>query len=133
VNALVALLKASHSNEVSETTWQLGARPPETNAPAADKLEIKQRFGPNAQLLSSRHAADRHRKAYFDDLPPPLKDVLRVQLRQPGDVSAVIETPGGFLLYICTARTAATMSVAVLSLPKRSYDQWLSGQRGVNE
>ena len=49
---LVAILKANHSNDISETTWQLGARPAETNAPAADELEIKQRFGPNAQLIS---------------------------------------------------------------------------------
>lgn len=39
-------------------------------------------------------------KFYFADLPGELQKVLRVQLRQPGDVSAVIETPGGFLLYV---------------------------------
>lgn len=126
---LLALLKRSHSNAVTEATWQLGARPAETNAPTADELEIKKRFGPNAQVLSSPQA-DQDRKFYFEDLPVELQNVLRVQLRQAGDVSAVIETPGGFLLYVCKARTAETLSVAALSLPKRSYEQWLAEQEG---
>ena len=79
-------------------------------------------------MISSPHGAERDRKAYFEDLPPALQDVLRVQLRQPGDVSAVIETPGGFLLYVCTARTTGTLSGAVLSLPKRSCEEWLLEQ-----
>ena len=130
VSNLVALLKAGHSNEVSETTWQLGARPAETNAPAADELEIKQRFGPTAQLISSPHRAERDRKVYFEDLPAELQQVLRAQLRQPGDVSAVIETPGGFLLYVAKEKTDTALTVACLSLPKRSYEQWLSEQPG---
>ena len=128
--ALVALLNASHSNEVSEVTWQLGARPAEANAPAADpdELEIKQRFGPNAQLISSPHRPERDRKQYFEDLPAELQRVLQVQLRQPGDVSAVIETPGGFLLYLAREKTDTTLGVTCLSLPKRSYEEWLSKQ-----
>jgi hypothetical protein len=126
--ALVALLKAGHTNAVSEITWQLGPRPPQTNAPAADELEIKQRFGPNAQLISSPHAAGRDQKQYFEDLPEELQRVLRVQLRQPGDVSAVIEAPAGFLLYMAKERTPTALTVACLSLPKRSYEQWLSEQ-----
>jgi hypothetical protein len=130
VAALVAILKASHSNEVSETTWQLGARPAETNAPAAEELDIKQRFGPNAQLISSPRGAERDRKQYFEDLPSELQRVLRVQLRQPGDVSAVIETPGGFLLFVAKETTDTALTVACLSLSKRSYQQWLSEQAG---
>ena len=125
----LALLKASHSNEVSETTWQLTPRPAETNAPAPDELEIKKRFGPNAQIISSPHSAERERKLYFEDLPPALQDVLRVQLRQPGDVSAVIEAPGGFLLYVTREKTDLALAVACLSLPKRSYDHWLEEQK----
>ena len=49
---LLDRLHHAHSNEVSETTWQLGARPTATNAPTADELEIKKRFGPDAQILS---------------------------------------------------------------------------------
>jgi hypothetical protein len=126
--ALVALLKANHSNEVSEATWQLGARPAETNAPARDELEIKQRFGPNAQLVASPHRGEKDRKPYFEDLPDELQRVLRVQLRQAGDVSAVIETPSGFLLYVAKEKTDTALTVACLSLPKRSYEQWLSEQ-----
>jgi hypothetical protein len=129
VGNLVALLKASHTNEVSETTWQLTPRPAETNAPAPDELEMKKRFGPNAQIVSSPRGAERDRKLYFEDLPPALQDVLRVQLRQPGDVSAVIEAPGGFLLYVAKEKTDIALAVACLSLPKRGYDQWLEEQK----
>jgi hypothetical protein len=125
VTNLIALLRLAHSNEVSETTWQLGARPAETNAPDADLLEAQKRFGPNAQILSSRHPEGKDQKFYFADLPGELQNVLRVQLRQPGDVSAVIETPGGFLLYVAKEKTEVVLSVAGLSLPKRSYEQWL--------
>ena len=124
----LALLRQAHSNEVSETTWQLGARPAETNAPAADEIEIKKRFGPNAQILSSPHVGGKDREFYFEDLPGELRNVLRVQLRQAGDVSAVIETPGGFLLYVCKEKTSETLRVATLSLPKCSYEQWLNEQ-----
>jgi hypothetical protein len=122
---LLALLKRSHSNAMTETTWQLAARPAESNAPAADEMEIKQRFGPNAQILSSPHADGKDQKFYFEDLPGELQNVLRVQLRQPGDVSAVIETPVGFLLYVAKEKTDAMLSIAVLSISKRSYEQWL--------
>jgi hypothetical protein len=128
VAKLLALLKQTHSNSVTETIWQLGARPAETNAPAADKIEIKKHFGPNAQILSSPPRGGEERKFYFEDLPGELQNVLRVQLRQAGDVSAVIETPGGFLLYVAKEKTDAVLSVAGLSLPKRSYEQWLTDQ-----
>jgi hypothetical protein len=129
VAGLLAILRTKHDSAVTETTWQLGARPPDTNAPAADELEIKQRFGPQAQLLASPNHAERDRKQYFEDLPNELARVLRVQLRQPGDVSAVIETPTGFLLYLATEKTDTALSVACLSLPKRGYDQWLEEQK----
>ena len=126
----LAILKASPAGQLTETTWQLGARPAETNAPAAEELEIKQRFGPNAQLLSSPHGAERDRKQYFEDLPSELQRVLRVQLRKPGDVSAVIEAPAGFLLFVAKETTDTALTMACLSLPKRSYEQWLSEQTG---
>ncbi|MHB8520432.1 MAG: hypothetical protein ACYDH9_06710 [Limisphaerales bacterium] len=123
---LLTLLRQTHANEVSETTWQLGPHPVETNAPAADEIEIKKRFGPNAQILSSPPRGGAEPKFYFEELPPELQKVLRVQLRQPGDVSAVIEMPGGFLLYLAKEKSTATLRVATLSLPKRSYEQWLN-------
>jgi hypothetical protein len=128
VEKLLALLKQTHSKDVTETTWQLGACPTGTNAPDADEIEIKKRFGPNAQILSSPPRAEADRKFCFADLPPQLQNVLRAQLRQPGDVSAVIETPSGFLLYVTTEKSDTVLSVAGLSLPKRSYEQWLAEQ-----
>jgi hypothetical protein len=80
--------------------------------------------------VSSPGGMDKDRKFYFEDLPAELQRVLRAQLRQPGDVSAVIETPGGFLLYLAEARSDAALTVACLSLPKRSYEQWLAEQNG---
>ena len=130
VAKLVAILKISHSNAVTETIWQLGPHTPDTNTPSADELEIKKRFGPDAQILTSPRGGDKERRFYFEDLPGDLQRVLRVQLRQPGDVSAVIETSGGFLLYVCKEKTAETLSVATLSLPKRSYEEWLAEQSG---
>jgi hypothetical protein len=127
---LLAILKASPGGQVTESIWQLGARPAETNAPAADELEIKQRFGPNAQLISPPRGAERDRKQYFEDLPGELQRVLRLQLRQPGDVSAVIEAPGAFLLFVAKETTDTALTVACLSLPKRRYEQWLSEQTG---
>jgi hypothetical protein len=127
---LLALLKCSHSNAVSETTWQLGPRPDqEPEVKAMNAIEIKQRFGEKAQLLSSPPDGDlTERKLYFEDLPAELQNVLRIQLRHPGDVSAVIETPGGFLLYLTKEKTDAVLSVDGLFLPKRNYESWLKAQ-----
>jgi hypothetical protein len=125
---LLALLKRSGSNTVTETTWQLAPRPAATNVPAADELEIKRRFGPDAQLLAAAGEAGKDRKWYFEDLPQELQNVLNAQLRRPGDVSAVVEMPGGFLLYLALEKTDWTLGVAILSLPKRSYEQWLQQQ-----
>jgi hypothetical protein len=127
---LLAILKGGPVGQLTETTWQLGARPAETNAPATEEIEIKQRFGPNAQLISPPHGAERDRKQYFEDLPSELQRVLRLQLRQRGDVSAVIETPERFLLFVAKETTDTALTVACLSLPKRSYEQWLSEQTG---
>jgi hypothetical protein len=65
------------------------------------------------------------RKPSFADLPAELQNVLRAQLRAAGDVSAVIETPTGFLLYVAKQKTDAALGVATLSLPKRDYERWL--------
>jgi hypothetical protein len=74
-----------------------------------------------------RSQREKERPFYFEDLPGELQRVLRVQLRRPGDVSAVIETPGGFLLYVAKEKTDNALTTACLSIPKRSYEQWLSG------
>ena len=114
---------------MSETSWQLGTRPAESEQASPDLVEAQKRFGPNAQILSSARAGDgKERTFYFQDLPDELQKVLRVQLRQPGDVSGVVEMPSSFLLYLVIDRTAETLSAATLTIPKRSYDQWLDEQ-----
>lgn len=131
-DALVALLNRGHSNEVRETTWQLTARParPAGQEEAdQDLTEARKRFGPNAQILAPA-SADQGQKIYFEDLPSELQTVLRVQLRQAGDVSAVIETPDAFLLYVAREKTDAVLRVAGLALSKQSYEQWLQTAAG---
>ena len=54
--------------------------------------------------------------------------MLRVQLQKPGDVSAVIETAGGFLVFRAKSRNAETLTATSFSLPKRSYEDWLARQ-----
>ena len=67
-------------------------------------------------------------KLYFEDLDPELQQVLRVQLQKPGDVSAVIETPRGFLVFLAKEKSAEALTAASLSIPKRSYEEWLAQQ-----
>jgi hypothetical protein len=131
VEKLVALLKANPSNAVYEVTWQLSARPPATNSPSPDLLEVQKRFGPNAQIMSPPRDGGKKQNFYFEELPPALQKVLRVQLRQAGDVSAVIEMPAAFMLYVLREKTAEKMDVVCVPLAKKSFDQWLGEQKGV--
>lgn len=131
---LLALLKRGQAGTVAETTWQMTPRPGETpGAESAEEIEIRKRFGPQAQLLSPpRENNGRERKFYLSDLPGELQNVLRVQLRQAGDVSAVIEMPAGFVIYVAREKTDDALSVACLSIPKRAYEQWLEEQPASN-
>jgi hypothetical protein len=119
--------------------WELGPRPdsPTTNpvstAPTPTKGTSQSGDYKNeataqiAQPISTPEKEER--KLYFEDLPAPLQRVLRAQLRVPGDVSAVIETSNGFLVYLAREITPKSLSVGLLSIPKRSYDTWLAEQR----
>lgn len=126
VTNLVALLKQQKGGEFSGTTWLLTARPAETNATGPTEAEVKAKFGAQAQIISPANGAGR--QLYFEDLPPALQNVLRVQLRKAGDVSAVIEMPGGFLLFLVTEKTDGKLSVEEMRIPKRSYEEWLAEQ-----
>ena len=126
---LLDLLKREGGSQVTETAWQLGAPPVEKqNAESPDAIEIRKRFGENAQILSSPRR-ETGRRSYFEDVPAPLQKVLKVQLRQAGDISAVIEMPGGFMLYVVKEKTTEALSVAALSIPKRNYQEWLEQQK----
>lgn len=63
-------------------------------------------------------------------MPADLRHILLVQLGEAGDVSAVIEVEGGFLLYLARARTATELDIACLTLGKRDFDGWLQEQCG---
>ncbi len=75
-----------------------------------------------------KSVVERERTLDFEDLPPDLQNVLRAQLQKPGDVSAVSETPQGFLLYLAMERASGTLSASVLSVPKRGPEEWLAAQ-----
>jgi hypothetical protein len=124
---LIAALKSAGIGQFTETTWELAARPASGQPPEAELLPVQKRSGPNALVPSGPHPPGGG-KAYFGQLPEPLQNVLRAQLRQPGDVSAVIEMPAGFALYVAEEKTVAVLKVATVSLPKRSYQAWLNEQ-----
>ncbi len=125
---LLVQIQIAASNAVSQMTWQLSPRPAATNTASIDEIETRKRFGQQAQLVSAHPAPELDQGNYFEDLPGELQRVLQVQLRQPGDVSAVIELPGGFVLYLATDKTEKILAVACVSWPKRNYEQWLNDQ-----
>src|SRR4030095_11020119 len=65
---------------------------------------------------------------FFGDLPPKLQRVLSSQLRAPGDISAVVETPTRFLVYLGGERTTDKLSATVISLSKKLYEDWIHEQ-----
>jgi len=115
----------SHQLPVQDVEWLLTPRPAEAQKP--DDLEIKKKFGQNAQILSAPETTG-DQKFYFDDLEPQLRNVLKAQLRDAGDVSAVIETPNSFLLYLLREKKADRLEVSSLTVPKRGYETWLEAQ-----
>ena len=125
---LLKLLQQDAKLQVTENRLRLGARPAEKSpAPVLDELEAVKRFGPDSKLIAPSKN-DPNADLYFEDLPARLQQVLQAQLLRPGDLSAVIEMPNTFLLYLCKDKTAEHLAVAVLSVPKRNYEQWLNEQ-----
>jgi len=100
---LAAQLEQNHTNSYSQRTWSLG-----------NKVETK--------------TATERKEPRFADLPAQLQEVLTAQLRAPGDISAVIETPENFLLFVVTEMSETRLGAGCLALPKQSCDAWLTGQ-----
>jgi hypothetical protein len=124
---LLTILQENHTNDISQSEWFHGPR--QTNAvspPKIDLADVQRRFGAGAQVLSSGAPDDG--KFYFDDLPAELHAILQIQFRNAGDVSEVMETPVGLLLYFMIQNNSRSMRVAVLALPKKSYEQWIEQQ-----
>ncbi len=138
--ARASLLAKISVNEMREVTWQLAPRPvrdPSDSVPPPTHDAQPSTASSNAYtnaanvqiaqtLPSPERTAPGEERHYFADLDPELQTVLRAQLQKPGDVSAVIETPGGFLLFQVKAKSATAITVSALSTPKRSYEEWLA-------
>jgi len=139
---LAQTLKETKAGTVTEVAWQFGARPEAKSASAtpaqvAAPMPVNARSGKYsieataliAQVLTPPDKTNQaDQRFYFEDLSAELKSVLRAQLQKPGDASAVIETPAGFLLFVAEERTPSIMSAAMLSIPKRNFEQWLAEQ-----
>jgi len=137
---LLQTLKETKVGTVAEVTWRLGARPEATPAPApvasptpVTARSLKYSLDATAQfaqpLSPVEQPSEPPDKYYLEDLSPELRKVLRAQLQEPGDVSAVVETPNDFLLFVARDRTEKILSAAALSIPKRSFEQWLGEQK----
>ena len=117
---------------VDDITWQLGPRPKmeagTTAAPGALPPEPDP-DGTEAKRLASPHRSGQSRSEeteyYLEDLHPELRKVLSAQLHEPGSVSAVIELPQSFLLYLATERSEHHLSALAVSVPKSDYTQWV--------
>jgi hypothetical protein len=101
--------------------------PPVTSVKAASGAYTVQATAQVAQVLAAPSSLDsgEGRLPSLDSLDPDLRRVLLVQLAKPGDVSAVIETASGFLVYTAASRTTETLSASVYSVAKLSFDDWL--------
>lgn len=101
ITQLSARMSRGHTNEVTHSTWTLAERPAQATGPTAKP------------------------PYYFGDLPAQLRQVLTAQLRAPGDVSAVIESPESFLVLLAEAKDDKSLTAAILTLPKLGLDEWL--------
>ena len=137
--ARASLLDKKPVANMHEVTWQLTPRPAaDKPAPAAastnptearstSKAYTNEATAQVAQpLIPPDKTAPGKEKLYFKDLDPELQKVLRAQLQKPGDVSAVIEMPGGFLVFLAKEKNSDTLTVSSLTIPKRSYEEWLA-------
>jgi hypothetical protein len=126
ISELVAVLKQAKGGQISQLAFRLTplqpkpARAEPSLAPFADSSGAPANGSPTEQ---------RSEEMSLDVLPERLQDLLRAQLLKPGDISALVEFPDSFKLYLLTERNVNRLEVAVLSISKQSYQQWLLSQR----
>jgi len=136
-----SLIAQKAVKDMSNVTWQLAPRPagdksappsaaaPPTQWKASSSAYSVEATVQLAQTLTSPDVAEPGvEKRYFEDLDPELQKVLRAQLQKPGDVSAVIEMPAGFVIFMAMEITPETLAASSLSIPKRGYEAWLASQ-----
>ena len=145
--ARASLLAGRPVTGMQDVIWQLTPRPADladnpakhTLAPAgapAQEVAKSPSYSVEAsaqvsQTIAAPAAAGREsnaQKQYLDDLDPQLQKLLRMQLEKPGAVSAVVETPAGFVVFQAKQRSATELTAASLSIHKRGYDEWLAQQ-----
>jgi hypothetical protein len=124
---------------LQESVWQMGERTEEASATQAATTAT--RVKANSAIYSNDATAlvaqvltpfgqpdDSPRVLCFADLPAELQQVLQIELNQTGAVSSIIETPAGYLIYVARAISADSLTIATLTIPRRSYEEWLSQQ-----
>lgn len=121
-----------------EVSWVMMPRPvdnPSASATPAPQTQGKARGGlysveATAQIAQPLSSSDgeKQQQIYFEDLDPELQHVLRVQLRKAGDVSAVIEMPTGFLVFVAKEISTERLGASSISIPKQSYETWIEKQ-----
>jgi hypothetical protein len=134
------LLAGEEIEALHEVTWELTPRPaddqpdtrgtpPQTKGKSQGGLYAVEATAQVAQALSSPTGeGEKEHKFYFEEIDPELQKVLRVQLQKAGAVSAVIEMPNGFLVFVAKEKTTEQLSAASFSVSKRSYETWLEQQ-----
>jgi len=123
---LLELLRTG--GEVTETTWSLDTpRPGPHPAPVRSTAHSA-----NYSVIATTQWAQPKGAptAFLADLPPELQALLPAQLRQPGDVSAVVETDSAFLIFLARERTDRILRAATVRIPREDYESWLSRQTG---
>ncbi len=138
-----SLLAGESVAGMQEVTWQLTPRPADqteeipnpapastlTQGAAKSSSYSVEATAQVSQAIPAPEALRREsdtKKPYLENLDPQLQNLLRVQLGKPGAVSAVVETPAGFLVFQAKERTATELRAASLSIRKRDYGEWLA-------
>jgi len=136
---LLPALNEAEAGTVVETNWQLRPPPEGTAAsvPTLAPARLKARSGDyslEATVQFARPPSPAKQPGEpphksFENLSPEFRNVLCAQLQKSGDVSAVIETPDSFLLFVSKERTENNLSTVALSIPKLSFERWEREQK----
>ncbi|MBX7209372.1 MAG: hypothetical protein K1X78_13725 [Verrucomicrobiaceae bacterium] len=143
IDAQLSVLRECRSGEVHlSVRWLYGAEAPATVRPqvitaghaehagSASASYSNEATAELAQTLGSAAAGAKAEedKLRFCDLPDDLRQVLRTHLHKPGDVSPVVDSPSAFQVFVARECGTEFLTAAVVTFPKRSYDEWLAQQ-----
>jgi hypothetical protein len=117
------LLKTEKQASPIEITWRFTAPANVVASSASYSIEATAQISP---VLDQSQPSPNERS--FEEVDPELQNILRAQLQKPGDVTAVIETPVAFLLFVTKEKSNDKLRVGSLSFSKRGYEEWLAAQ-----